>query len=538
MKESTLLKNNAFKDLQTIYDSMFGNGNVGEALFSDAYHRIYETYGLDGLELKLVAFLAQCIGHETTASLVNLVVGEKGIFVPEIARDLRDRGFLKLNYDRWPQPMISLSRKAVEAFSEYKRLTICSNVDIICFIRESPALMIMQDEWIGRVKLAMDVQGNEQFFAAWNDLHLDNLNSNEQKALCFLLKKFCEGFLEPFKLGAGSEEESEGTTSGSGVVTKTINLNECFDNLVKKGLAVSNNDGVKISPKVAEAFLHGQDEIVNYNEISKLVQVVTANDIETKDLFFSPESQEEIGHLHYMLSKEGFEHACSILRKKKRNSAILSLLWGGPGTGKTETVKQIARETGRDIFLFDVAKVTASDWGATENLYRRLFEVYRYIAAVKTQTPILLLNEADQVLSKRLPELDSSIDKAENTVSNILLQEFEDLHGILLATTNNVAMLDEAFDRRFLFKTELQKPDARARKSIWKSMIPELSDEEAEFLADQYVMSGAQISNVATKRDLAELYFHGDRGLSYIEMLCRKELGLEKQNPKNRHIGF
>lgn len=51
-------------------------------------------------------------------------------------------------------------------------------------------------------------------------------------------------------------------------------------------------------------------------------------------------------------------------------------------------------------------------------------------------------------------------------------------------------------------------------------------------------MSGAQINNVATKRDLAELYFLGDRGLSYIEMLCGKELSTEKQNPANRHIGF
>ena len=217
--------------------------------------------------------------------------------------------------------------------------------------------------------------------------------------------------------------------------------------------------------------------------------------------------------------------------------AIQSLLWGAPGTGKTEIVKQIARESGRDIILFDVSKVTASAWGAAEKFYRAVFRAYNYMAEISQEVPILLLNEADTILSRRLSNLDRAIDKSENAISNILLQEFEDMSGILLATTNLVGNIDEAFDRRFLFKTPFQKPDAEARYHIWLSVIPDLSEDEAVKLAADYEMSGAQISNVATKRNLAELYYDGDRGLSYIEDLCRKEISIEK-NAKRPRIGF
>lgn len=158
--------------------------------------------------------------------------------------------------------------------------------------------------------------------------------------------------------------------------------------------------------------------------------------------------------------------------------------------------------------------------------------------AISRIEPILLLNECDQCLSRRLTNIERAIDKSENIVSNILLQAFEDMSGILLATTNLASNIDEAFDRRFLFKTNLVKPDCAARQSIWKNNIPELSDDEALELASKYEMTGAQINNVATKRDLAELYYEGDRGLDYITRLCREELHEPTKGKRARPVGF
>ena len=52
-------------------------------------------------------------------------------------------------------------------------------------------------------------------------------------------------------------------------------------------------------------------------------------------------------------------------------------------------------------------------------------------------------------------------------------------------------------------------------------------------------MSGAQINNVVTKRDLAELYFEGDRGMDYIISLCEKEISTENGSKAFRpRIGY
>ena len=240
-----------------------------------------------------------------------------------------------------------------------------------------------------------------------------------------------------------------------------------------------------------------------------------------------------------MTSIEGYERARTILTNQKRNAAIHILLWGPPGTGKTEVVKQIAHETGRDIIIFDASKVIASAWGYSEKFFRAIFRAYNYVAEISLKVPILLMNEADSLLSKRLPNTERAIDKAENNISNILLQEFEDMSGILFATTNFINNLDEAFDRRFLFKTHISKPDSFSRLNIWLTILPALSKDEASLLANKYEMTGAQISNVAAKWSLAELYYSGQRDLPFIEKLCQQELATEKGNNVTRtKIGF
>ena len=533
MEKKTNIGKSAFTDFYILYDHYNGRNYHCPKDIAKAHNDIGEAYGLEGKELQLITHMAAILPNGLSyARIADIIHLSDTDTINSIVDILLSKNIIRIDVSSSRQTYIALTAKAINAFNRYEPFGAFEKIDFIDLLRSTDEEQMNRYEWIRKFKAQIKTNMLSDFVQGWNALKADGLSDNELKTMCIALRQFILHFTEPIRINSSDFKPSidiDEVTKASAVSKKYI------DALVEKGFLMTKGDGYIIAPKVAETLLHGHDEIVNYDEISNRVQVIKSIDIEKRELFFSPESQEEIGHLHFMFSKEGFEHACKVLTKKKRNPAIQSLLWGGPGTGKTETVKQIARETGRDIFLFDVAKVTASDWGATENLYRSLFNSYRYIVAVKTLSPILLINEADQVLSHRLSTLERSIDKAENTVSNILLQEFEDMHGILLATTNNAKLLDEAFDRRFLFKTELQKPDARARKSIWKSLIPELSEKEAELLAEKYVMSGAQINNVATKRDLAELYFLGDRGISYIEKLCDKELSTEKQN---KHIGF
>ena len=78
---------------------------------------------------------------------------------------------------------------------------------------------------------------------------------------------------------------------------------------------------------------------------------------------------------------------------------------------------------------------------------------------VNEQHSILLFNEADAILGKRMDGAVRAVDRMENSVQIILLQEIEDFSGILIATTNLTTNLDPAFDRRFLYKIRFNKPE-------------------------------------------------------------------------------
>ena len=54
------------------------------------------------------------------------------------------------------------------------------------------------------------------------------------------------------------------------------------------------------------------------------------------------------------------------MKEKRLRTGFTCLFYGGPGTGKTETVYQIARESGRDLFIVDVSKIKSCWVGESE----------------------------------------------------------------------------------------------------------------------------------------------------------------------------
>jgi len=153
------------------------------------------------------------------------------------------------------------------------------------------------------------------------------------------------------------------------------------------------------------------------------------------------------------------------------------------------------------------------------------------------KTPILLFNEADAVLGKRqeLTETRRGPAQTENAIQNIILSEMENLEGgILIATTNMQTNLDKAFERRFLYKIEFEKPDANVRTAIWQEFIPALTEKEAETLARQFDFSGGQIENIARKSKMSFLLNGTAENISGLINLCEEE----PTEAGTRRIGF
>ena len=215
------------------------------------------------------------------------------------------------------------------------------------------------------------------------------------------------------------------------------------------------------------------------------------------------------------------------------------LLYGAPGTGKTESVFQIAKATGRKVFYVDIG-ATISCWhGGTETNISKLFERYSLLvkkaAEQKELIPIFLFNEADALFGKRLnpPIQGSEID--ENHIQSVLLDKMEKQKGILITTTNMPGNFDEAFERRFLFKIQFEKPDTEIKKKIWQNKLSFLDDKTAHSLAVNYEFSGGEIDNVVRKITMDEVLTGKKAKASDIDKYCRSEkLVLEKK----KAIGF
>ena len=229
----------------------------------------------------------------------------------------------------------------------------------------------------------------------------------------------------------------------------------------------------------------------------KLADMLDASKLTEKQLFFPKDIQRQVEELGSFLQPENYQKIQERMKEKGFRYGFACLFYGSPGTGKTETVYQLAKKTGRNIMVVDVPQLKSMWVGQSEKNVKALFDRYREQVSKAKLTPILLFNEADAIIGKRKNGAENAVDKMENSLQNIILQEMEQLDGIMIATTNLQQNMDKAFERRFLYKIKFDKPTEEARASIWHSMIPDLSELDIHTLASKYDFSGGQIENIA-----------------------------------------
>ena len=302
----------------------------------------------------------------------------------------------------------------------------------------------------------------------------------------------------------------------------------------ENGIVNTNKIGLT---KKARTLLLKDVEFANSSE--PLSGVIHSSKIKPKELFYDSEVAKQVEELIKFFDQENYKSILERMEKSNFRSAFTCLFYGSPGTGKTETVNQLARLTGRDIMLVDVPNLKDMWVGESEKNVKAVFDKYRDLVRRSKVAPILLFNEADSIFGKRLTQVQHSVDQMLNTMQNIILQEMETLEGILIATTNLTENLDAAFERRFLYKIKFERPGVEARGHIWHTMIPELTNEEVEKLASRYEFSGGQIENVARKFSINKILY-GDNEGSRMESIfgfCDKEL-IQDSNAQVRRVGF
>ncbi|MEG2190965.1 MAG: ATP-binding protein [Bacteroidales bacterium] len=302
----------------------------------------------------------------------------------------------------------------------------------------------------------------------------------------------------------------------------------------------TNNNGLedheyyKLTNKACEELL--SDYQLNKTNIKSQKEFLLHTSLAEKSLFYNEHETAQISQLESLLQQENFQTIQKRLQDGGLRKGFACLFYGSPGTGKTETVYQIARRTGRDIMVVNVAQIKSAWVGESEKNIKALFDRYRQYCKNQEIMPILLFNEADAVLGVRQEGAERAVDKMENSIQNIILQEMESLDGIMIATTNLTQNLDKAFERRFLYKIEFSKPSIQAKQAIWKTMLPMLSDHEADDLAHNYQFSGGQIENIARKSAVDVIINGVKPSIDTIHSYCQSEQ-LHKSTERKR-IGY
>ena len=289
---------------------------------------------------------------------------------------------------------------------------------------------------------------------------------------------------------------------------------ELIENVNEDGMA--KPDAFKLTDKAKQEILSE----VNFENIGKSKEgLIKFDSLIEKKLIYNTTEKTQIKELSSILSEKRFAEVQRRLKETGMRQGFCCIFYGSPGTGKTETVYQLARQTGRDILQVDVDKIKSCWVGESEKNIKSLFDRYRNMCKNSELAPILLFNEADAILGTRMEGASKAVDKMENSIQNIILQEMEKLEGIMIATTNLTSNLDKAFERRFLYKVKFEKPTQEARAEIWRSMMKGLKKKDAMVLASKFDLSGGEIENVVRRHTVKSIL----SGNSKIDMKALEE---------------
>ena len=307
--------------------------------------------------------------------------------------------------------------------------------------------------------------------------------------------------------------------------------------LIKNDLLIREEDGfvfdefVGLTEKAKQALFEKEASKTTKKTTFSMASIIYPEDIVLEALYYNETESKQITTIEKVLNENNYKLVIDQLISNNLGKGISILFNGYSGTGKTATARQLAKITNRPLFCVDVEKIVDKWMGNSEKNTKKIFEEYYEFSKECEQIPILFFNE-DSIFSKRV-EVGHSSDRTHNSMQNILLEQMEMFSGIAIITSNHAEKLDKAFERRFLYRVEFQKPSKITQQQLIKKSFQLLSEKTIEQALETYSFTGGQIYNIRKKYILQSIIENTSVDNLFLG-LCNEEFGLQSQ----KKIGF
>jgi SpoVK/Ycf46/Vps4 family AAA+-type ATPase len=210
-----------------------------------------------------------------------------------------------------------------------------------------------------------------------------------------------------------------------------------------------------------------------------------------------------------------------------RKTGYRLLLSGLPGTGKSMCAEALATNLNCPLVKLDLSTVLSKWLGETEKLLGQVFDIAEAAGSV------LVLDEAESLLRQRSSGQSGG---GSGTGVAYMLTRLDRYSGVLVATTNRIEDLDEAFFRRFDDYVVLPIPDRPTRRLLWQQML-DMNDEstiDLDIIADNFAISGGLIRGASIRANAWAQGSHAPLTTPYVLASLAREL--EKNNRSTNEV--
>ena len=169
------------------------------------------------------------------------------------------------------------------------------------------------------------------------------------------------------------------------------------------------------------------------------------------------------------------EDVLGIITAINRNTGIHKILFeGGPGTGKTETVYNIATIMERELYRVKISSLVDSRLGQTAKNIVAMFDELK--ALPHPEKILVLFDEIDAIALDRINGNDL---REMGRVTSTMLNELDEIDSniVIFATTNLYNSLDKALSRRFDVVVNFDRYSKEDLAEIGSSFLRQFADQ-------------------------------------------------------------